>query len=325
MRRSAGAGAICYDFAMPNCRNLAVLAVTLSMIGAMVVMVSYSVTLYRLFCAATGIGGFTQRVDSNTATIGDRLITVYFSTDVAPNLPWRFVPAQEKVQVRLGENALVFFTAENLSDKDYIGHATFNVTPDKAGIYFNKIQCFCFEEERLGAHQKVQMPVVFYVDPKLADDSGTRDVDVITLGYTFFVSAQPETAKDLDRLQHDPVSTEQGKLIFAANCAACHDPERNKIGPALGNVVGRKAGSAPGFVYSGALSKSDIVWTPENLDKWLTAPRDFVPGTKMPVRFSDPKLRANVIRYLQSLEGPPPVTQGGLPPASKPGADPKGG
>jgi cytochrome c oxidase assembly protein Cox11 len=309
---------------MSKHKNLVVLAVTLTMIGAMTVMVSYSVTLYRLFCAATGIGGFTQRVDSNTATMTDRMVTVYFSTDVAPDLPWRFVPVQQKVQVRLGENALVFFTAENTSDKEYVGHATFNVTPEKAGIYFNKIQCFCFEEERLKPHQKVEMPVVFYVDPKLATDESTSDVNIITLGYTFFVSAQPQTAKDLARLQKAPVSAEEGKLLFATNCAACHDLERNKTGPALGNVFGRKAGTAPGFHYSQALSQSGIVWNVEKLDKWLTGPRDMVPGAKMPVRFADPRLRANVIRYLQSLDQPPPVTQGAAPPATDQGGGTSG-
>jgi cytochrome c oxidase assembly protein Cox11 len=321
MRRSAAAAPDLLLRTMPNRRNLAVVAVALTMVGAMLVMVSYSVTLYRLFCAATGIGGFTQRVDSNTATIGDRLVTVYFTTDVSPNLPWRFTPVQNKVQVRLGENALVFFTAENLSDKDYVGHATFNVTPEKAGIYFNKIQCFCFEEEKLAAHEKVEMPVVFYVDPKMATDPGSSDIDTITLGYTFFVSVQPDTAKDLDRLQHEPLSAERGKLLFASNCAACHDPKRNKTGPALGNVVGRTAGTAPGFIYSDALSKSGIVWTPETLDKWLSGPRDFVPGAKMPVRFADPQLRGNVIRYLQSLSNPPPQTQGS---ANPPPVEPQG-
>ncbi|MEO8558829.1 MAG: cytochrome c oxidase assembly protein [Rhodospirillales bacterium] len=299
-------------------RNLAVLAVTLSIVGAMVLMVSYSVTLYRLFCDATGLGGFTQRVEANTAAIGDRTVTVYFSTDVAPNLPWRFYPQQQKVEVRLGESVLVFFTAENLSDRDYVGHATFNVTPEKAGIYFNKIQCFCFDEEKLSAHQKVDMPVVFYIDPKLATDPGAANIDSITLAYTFFVSAQPDGAKDLARLKDEPLTADEGKLLFATNCAACHDAKRNKTGPALGNVVGRKAGTTPGFVYSSALAKSDITWTPELLDKWLTNPRAMVPSTKMPVRFADPKLRGNVIRYLQSLGSP----QGAAAPS--PAGDPKG-
>jgi len=302
---------------MPNRRNLAVLALSLSIVGTMVLMVSFSVTLYRLFCDATGLGGFTQRVDSNTAAIGDRTITVYFSTDVAPNLPWRFYPQQGKVQVRLGESALVFFTAENLSDKDYVGHATFNVTPEKAGIYFNKIQCFCFDEERLSAHQKVDMPVVFYIDPKLATDDAAGTIDNITLGYTFFVSAQPDGAKDMARLKDEPLNADEGKLLFATNCAACHDPARNKTGPALANVVGRKAGSASGFVYSSALGGSNITWTPELLDKWLADPRGMVPGAKMPVRFADPKLRGNVIRYLQSLGA-----QGATVPAAD--KDPKG-
>jgi cytochrome c oxidase assembly protein Cox11 len=305
---------------MGKVRKFAALAVSLGIIGAMILMVSYSVTLYRLFCDATGLGGFTQRVEANNATIGDRTVTVYFSTDTAPDLPWRFAPVQQKVQVRLGESALVFFTAQNMSDRDYVGHATFNVTPEKAGIYFNKIQCFCFDEERLSAHEKVEMPVVFYIDPKMAEDDPTGTIDSITLGYTFFVSAQPAGAKDLERLQNEPLSADEGKLLFAANCAACHDPQRNKTGPALANVVGRKAGTAAGFVYSDALSHSDIQWTPEMLDKWLAGPRDLVPGAKMPVRFADPKLRANVIRYLQSLGQPAPV-QGAVPDAATP---PKG-
>ena len=116
-------------------------------------------------------------------------MTVFFNTDVAPGLPWRFEPVQRKVVVHLGEQIPVFFEAENRSDHDIVGHATFNVTPDKAGIYFKKIECFCFSDERLNAHQKVEMPVQFYVDPKLASDRGTEDVDQITLSYTFFRSS----------------------------------------------------------------------------------------------------------------------------------------
>src|SRR5262249_45958902 len=161
-----------------------------------------------------------------------------------------------------------------------------------------------FDEERLSAHQKVEMPVVFYIDPGLITDPGAVNIDSITLGYTFFVSPQPDTAKDMSRLQDAPLSADEGKLLFATTRAACRDPARNKVGRALGNVGGRKAGSAPGFAYSTALVGSGITWTPELLDKWLTDPRGFVPGAKMPVRFGDARLRANVIRYLQSLSSP---------------------
>src|SRR5437762_9355888 len=146
----------------------------------MTTLVSYSVTLYRLFCEATGAGGTTQRVAADTAQRADRMVTVFFDSNVAPGLPWSFRPAQRKVAVHLGERTLVFFEAENRSDRDVIGHATFNVTPVKAGLYFKKIECFCFTEQRLNAHQKVAMPVEFYVDPKLATDSGTADVEQIT-------------------------------------------------------------------------------------------------------------------------------------------------
>src|SRR6516225_337060 len=180
-------------------RNRATVAALASVIAMMTVLVAFSVPLYRLFCAATGFGGTTQRADSATGTVGDRIVTVRFTTDVAPGLPWRFEPEQREVRVRLGEEKLVFFSAENLTDQPVVGHATFNVTPAKTGIYFNKIQCFCFDEERLGPRQKTEMPVDFFVDPQLADDPETREVNSITLSYTFFRSTDPEGAKDLSR------------------------------------------------------------------------------------------------------------------------------
>ena len=115
-------------------------------------IVIYSPALYRMFCAATGYGGTTQRVLSDSATISPKTVTVEFDSNVAPGLPWRFEPLQRNVTVHLGEQKLVFFTAENTGNEAMIGHATFNVTPQTSGIYFNKIQCFCFSEERLGGH-----------------------------------------------------------------------------------------------------------------------------------------------------------------------------
>lgn len=168
-------------------------------VGTMTGLVSYSVTLYRLFCQVTGAGGYVQRVAADTARRSDRTVTVLFDTNVAPGLPWRFAPVQRKIMVRLGEQTPVLFTAENRSNEDIVGHATYNVTPDKAAVYFKKIQCFCFTEERLEAHRKVDMPVLFYVDPQIAADRETRDVDQITLSYTFFRSIRPAGAQDLAR------------------------------------------------------------------------------------------------------------------------------
>ncbi len=175
-----------------------------AVLAVMVGVTSYSVTLYRLFCAFTGAGGTTQRVAGNTTAETGRLVTVFFDTSVAPNLPWRFAPAQRSVSVHLGEDAMAFFTATNMSDHDIVGHAAFNVTPEKVGAYFKKIQCFCFTEERLRAGEQARMPVTFFVDPQLAADPNTADVHEITLSYTFFQSKRPEDAKDLSRFAAAP-------------------------------------------------------------------------------------------------------------------------
>lgn len=269
------------------------------LIGIMIALVAYSPALYHLFCAATGFGGTTQRVAADLGIVSDRTVTVRFDSNVAPNLPWRFEPAQRDVSVRLGEQKLVFFTAENLSDKAIVGHATFNVTPETTGIYFNKIQCFCFDDERLDAHEKVDMPVVFFVDPALATDSETAAVKTITLSYTFFRSATSETAKDLSRfLTTAEPDAVRGQHLFAERCAACHAVDANEAGPMLGGVVGRKAGSAPGYKYSPALHSADLTWSADSLDRWLADPRKFIAGAKMPVRVLDASTRRDIIAYL---------------------------
>ena len=171
----------------------------LAVVAVMTAITSYSVTLYRLFCQVTGAGGTTQRVDTGSTTQTDRVVTVYFDTSVAPNLPWAFEPSQRSVRVHLGQDALAFFEATNQSGHDIVGHATFNVTPDKVGPYFKKIQCFCFNEERLRAGEHVQMPVTFFVDPAMAKDPDASDVHEITLHYTFFQSKRPEDAVALSR------------------------------------------------------------------------------------------------------------------------------
>ena len=152
-------------------------------------MLAYaSVPLYRLFCQVTGFGGTTQRAEAHAAPIrvGERRITVTFDANQDPRLPWEFTPLEPSVSVRLGENRLVAFRAKNLSNQATRGTATYNVTPFAAGKYFNKIQCFCFEEQRLGAHQSANLPVSFFIDPAILDDPEIRDVTNITLSYTFF-------------------------------------------------------------------------------------------------------------------------------------------
>lgn len=145
-----------------------------------------SVPLYRLFCQVTGYGGTPQISEGAPAEVFDRKITVYFNADINPDLPWSFKPGERSVNVRVGESALTFYTAENTSSEALSGMATYNVTPLKVGQYFHKVRCFCFDEQRLNAGEKVEMPVQFYIDPDIMRDRGMDDVTAITLSYTFF-------------------------------------------------------------------------------------------------------------------------------------------
>jgi cytochrome c oxidase assembly protein Cox11/mono/diheme cytochrome c family protein len=263
-------------------------------------LVAYSPTLYRLICAGTGLGGTTQRATSASETVSDRSVTVRFDSNVAQGLPWRFEPQQHEVRVHLGEQQLVFFTAENLTDDVVTGRATFNVTPEETGIYFKKIQCFCFDEERLDARQKIDMPLVFFVDPALADDPETADINTITLSYTFYRSNRPEKAKNLSRfLATAAPDAVRGQELFGERCAVCHSLDRNKAGPMLAGVVGRTVGSAGGYSYSPALASADLMWTSDNLDHWLADPQNFLRGTRMPIRVLERSSRRDIIAYLQ--------------------------
>lgn len=158
-----------------------------SVVVAMVGLAYASVPLYRLFCQVTGFGGTTQRADAAPGTIDKHVVTVRFNADIGGrDMPWQFEPMQREVTLHLGEERLIHYRATNTSAEPVVGTAVFNVTPAKAGIYFQKIACFCFEEQRLEAGESADMPVSFYVDPALATDPNTADVKTITLSYTFF-------------------------------------------------------------------------------------------------------------------------------------------
>ncbi|HXE70630.1 MAG TPA: cytochrome c oxidase assembly protein [Hyphomicrobiaceae bacterium] len=145
-----------------------------------------SVPLYRLFCEATGFAGTPQRaLHASDASI-DKTITVRFDANVTPGMPWRFEPVQSTLDVKIGENALAFYRATNLADHAVTGMATFNVTPEPAGGFFNKIQCFCFAEQVLEPGQSVEMPVSFFIDPQIVSDRDGRSISLIVLSYTFY-------------------------------------------------------------------------------------------------------------------------------------------
>jgi cytochrome c oxidase assembly protein subunit 11 len=152
-----------------------------------------AVPLYYMFCAATGYGGTPARAAAAPGAVSSRIMTVRFDTNVDPGLPWAFVPEQRAVKVNIGEDKLVFFRAENRSDHAIVGHASFNVQPEQAARYFNKIQCFCFTEQKLEPGESVDMPVSFFVSPAILKDHAGDTVREITLSYTFYPATNQKT------------------------------------------------------------------------------------------------------------------------------------
>ena len=154
-------------------------------VAAMIGLVAISPTLYRTFCSLTGFGGTPLRAERAPGAIAGQ-VRVRFDANVHPGLPWRFEPEQNTVTVRPGAQTKIFYRAQNLSARTIVGQAAYNVSPDQVGKYFKKIQCFCFSEQTLKPGEKVNMPVVFFVDPKFAKDPDTKNIDEITLSYTFY-------------------------------------------------------------------------------------------------------------------------------------------
>jgi cytochrome c oxidase assembly protein subunit 11 len=185
-------------------RNTRVAAICGGIAIGMVGLAYASVPLYRLFCQVTGFAGTTQRVAAPSATILDRKVTVRFDANVAPGLAWEFQPLVNTMKVSLGENGLAVYRVTNRSDRPLVGTATFNVTPEQAGSFFNKVQCFCFTEQRLEPGEQVDMPVSFFVDPALAQDLDGSRMTTITLSYTFHVVPKPQTGIAERGAQNDP-------------------------------------------------------------------------------------------------------------------------
>ncbi|MBV9827358.1 MAG: cytochrome c oxidase assembly protein [Alphaproteobacteria bacterium] len=167
-------------------RNTRTAAVLVSVVLIMVGMAFASVPLYRVFCSATGFGGTTQRAEAAPKEMSKAVVTVRFNTETASDLGWKFAPEVNEVQVHPGEQKQVFFRATNQTNETVTATATYNVMPAKSGIYFDKIQCFCFNEQKLAPGEMKEMGVVFFVDPDLLKDPETQDVHSITLSYSMF-------------------------------------------------------------------------------------------------------------------------------------------
>ena len=156
-----------------------------------------AVPFYDWFCRVTGYAGATVSAEANGSEILDRTVTIAFDANTDPGLPWTFEPVVQSIDIRIGETGLAFYRATNTSDRPVAGTASFNVAPDSAGPYFTKIDCFCFTEQVLQPGESVEMPVTFYVDPEMMQDSDGSHVSYITLSYTFHETALPEDQASL--------------------------------------------------------------------------------------------------------------------------------
>ena len=164
------------------------------LVASMVGLSFAAVPFYSWFCRTTGYGGTTQVAKAAPAQISDRTITVRFNSNVAAGLPWRFDPERRTIDVKLGQVVTVYYAVTNEAARVTAGQAGYNVSPSTTGTYFEKINCFCFTEQTMKPGEKRDMAVVFYVDPKLADDAELDSVKLITLSYTFYPVRVPDQA-----------------------------------------------------------------------------------------------------------------------------------
>lgn len=166
--------------------NRRVVVICLGFFSGMLGMAFAAVPLYDMFCRVTGYGGTTQRVEQYSQTVLDRDIKVRFDANVAGGLPWDFKPVRRDVTLKIGETTEIAYEAKNVFSAPVSGRATFNVTPQMAGAYFMKVECFCFTDTELAPGETMEMPVVFYVDPAIVDVPELKNIHTITLSYTFF-------------------------------------------------------------------------------------------------------------------------------------------
>ena len=169
-------------------------------VGVVLVMGSLAwaaVPFYDWFCRVTGYGGATNTAEAGADEILDQTVTIRFDASLDRDMPWEFKPVVREMDIRIGETGLAFYEAFNPTDRPVAGSASYNVTPYQAGGFFNKIQCFCFEEQILQPGERVQMPVTFYVDPEIVEDRDGKHIHTITLSYTFYEIDLPEDYADV--------------------------------------------------------------------------------------------------------------------------------
>lgn len=164
-------------------------------VAGMVGLSYAAVPLYQMFCQVTGFAGTTQRAEVAAGAVDGTVITIRFDSNVNQGLPWKFHQVQNTQTLKIGEQGLAYYKATNLSDQPVTGTATFNVTPDIAGSYFNKIECFCFTEQLLEPGQSMDMPVVYFIDPAILDDPRAKKISEITLSYTFYKVDNPTVTR----------------------------------------------------------------------------------------------------------------------------------
>ncbi len=172
-------------------RNARVAAICAVVFACMVGAAFAAVPLYQAFCQLTGFGGTVRAAEAAPTKILDRKLTIRFDTNVR-NLPWDFSADQVSQQVRIGDTGLAFFHVTNHADHPVTAQASYNVIPDQAGAYFQKLECFCFTQQTIGAGETAKFPVVYFVDPEYADDPETKGGEEITLSYTFFPVADAD-------------------------------------------------------------------------------------------------------------------------------------
>lgn len=179
-------------------KNTKTVSIVFLVVALMVGLAFASVPLYRMFCQITGFGGTTMVAKELPGKVIEREVTVKFDANISRNLNWSFKPEKHEETIKLGQQGLIAFLAKNRSPTPTAGTAVYNVTPNKVGKYFQKIQCFCFGDQMLQPGEEMPMPVMFFIDPKMADDPEMDDVKAITLSYTFFPAESEELDKALE-------------------------------------------------------------------------------------------------------------------------------